>query len=313
MATSSQPKPIIVQWLLDTRTLYPSATKTSDLATVASHALALLPPDDRAAVLRYVHPRDAKMSLASHLLKRYLIARYAAIPWDAATPTRDARTKPVFVSPAGHPVVAFNVSHQAGLVALVATVSPPGAAQVEVDVGVDVASPTERRARDTAMIAADGWPAFVDMHADVFSPLEAAYLKHAVLTTAPPPEVRRAGVLDYKLRAFYTLWCLREAYVKMTGEALLASWLGDLEFRGFSPPSPVAEGEQGEGVQEYEIWFKGQKVEDANVCLRPLGNDFLLCTAVRTPALKEVGLGLELRSFHWLGIDEIVTFAESQI
>jgi len=346
-ASLSPPPPLLLHWLLDTRPLYPAAHQTADLATHAARALALLAPAERAAVLRFVRPADAKMSLASHLLKRYAVARHVAgVSWARASPARDARTKPVFVSPPAAAGVAFNVSHQAGVVVLAGVVvaPPPAGAddgalpsvQDDVDVGVDVVSPTERRHRDRAMVAADGWPAFVDMHADVFAPAEAAYLKWAVLGAAAPGELAGGGggggggaaggdVLDYKLRAFYTLWCLREAYVKMTGEALLAEWLGVLEFRGFRPPPPpplLAAGRggdtgdrmrQGKAVTTHDILFRGEKVQDANVCIRTVGEDYMVCTAVRTPGRPEIGLAMELGEFEFLDLEDILSFAESQV
>lgn len=256
--------------------------------------------------------------------------------WAAAlaTPfTRDARTKPVWIDPVtGRQPVAFNVSHQNGVVVIVAVAGygyQGGGAggggdgvEVPVEVGVDVVCTSERRARDHAMLAGEGWPAFVDMHADVFAPGEVAYLKHRVLEAVP--ELAAAGaatvarISDAKLRAFYTLWGLREAYVKLTGEALLAEWLKDLEFRGFQPPRPTAgwdvpaREEEGEVVRDIEIWFKGGRVEDVNICLRSMGQDFMIATAVRTPGRKEDGLGWALGPYEVLSLEQVLDFAEGK-
>ncbi|KLU83100.1 hypothetical protein, variant [Magnaporthiopsis poae ATCC 64411] len=254
------------------------------------------------------------MSLASRLLKHYVVARHTETPWGETAITADAvrSSKPVFVDRAtGRQPVAFNVSHQAGIVALAAVVAT---GPVPVDVGVDVVSPSERRVRDHDVVASDGWPAFVDMHADVFSPAEAAHLKYAVLsTTGSREDMGRTpeALLDYKLRCFYTLWCLREAYVKMTGDALVAPWLRELEFRAFTPPPRTG----GVPVTEHSIWFRGSKVQDANVCLRSFGDDgdYMLCTAVRTPGRVQDGLAMDLRGpFRDVTVEEIVEFAEAQ-
>ncbi|KAI3399423.1 hypothetical protein diail_6895 [Diaporthe ilicicola] len=308
-------KPVIVQWIVDTRNLWPSAEKTAQLETAAARALAFLTQDERKAVLRYLFVRDAKMSLASHLLKHYVVSKFCDVPWWDAKITRNAKTKPVYVDTAtGKSPVEFNVTHQAGLVALVASYG-----YEDVDVGVDIVCVSERRDRDHAAIGREGWPSFVDMHADVFAPSEATYLKHQVLSAVPglPAGATPAQVADFKLRCFYTLWCLREAYVKMTGEALLAPWLKVLEFRNFKPPQPTesfdgAREDGSDAVTEHDIWFEGSKVDDANVCLRSLGPDYMTCTAVRTPQNKEVGLGLDLGPFEVLPIDEILEFAESR-
>ncbi|KAH6854845.1 hypothetical protein B0I37DRAFT_410898 [Chaetomium sp. MPI-CAGE-AT-0009] len=305
-------KPIIAQWILDTRTWYPEVTQTKELETHAARAFALLPPASRAPILRYHHARDAKMALASALLKHYAVARLARTGWSATVATgftRDARTKPVYVDPAtGAQPVAFNVSHQAGVVAIVA-----------VEVGVDVVCTSERRARDHAMLAGEGWPAFVDMHADVFAPGEVAYLKHRVLAggLGAGAGAGAATTYDAKLRAFYTLWALREAYVKLTGDALLADWLKELEFRGFQPPKPTAgwdvpaREEEGEVVREIGIWFRGRRVDDVNMCLRSMGEDFMIATAVRTPGRKEDGLGWPLGPYEVLSLEQVLEFAEA--
>ncbi|KAK4153091.1 hypothetical protein C8A00DRAFT_15644 [Chaetomidium leptoderma] len=326
--------PVIAQWIFDTRSWYPEVTQTKQLETHASRALALLTPSTRPQILRYYHARDAKMALASALIKHYAIAKLhpknnnnntPPPRWSQTTITRDARTKPVYIDPAtGAQPVAFNVSHQAGIVALIAVV-----AEEEVEVGVDIVCTSERRARDQGMIVdggggggGDGWAAFVDMHADVFAAGEVDYLKHKVLAAVPelvPATSPTAEqVADGKLRAFYALWALREAYVKLTGEALLAEWLGELEFRGFRPPRATAgwevpaDEEGGEEViREVEIWFKGKRVEDVNMCLRSMGPDYMVATAVRTPGKKELGLGWTLGPYEVLSLEEVLDFAES--
>lgn len=334
-------RPVLVQWIVDTRPLWPEATQTRQLETVvgpflhrlllsssikslttkASRALAaLLHDEERAGILKYFHVRDAKVALASQLLKHLVVARCghtdggAPVPWRKTVLARDAHGKPVYYSGGdgdnGKPQpVVFNVSHQAGLVVLVAAYGgdDPGG----IDVGIDVVSPTERRARDLLMIADDDalsrsscWPQFVDMHADVLSRGEVHYLENLATRDS-----------DERLRAFYALWCLREAYVKMTGEALLAKWLGELEFKAFQfPKAPSPEKDslhQGDMVTVYDIRFRGAPVGDkVNVCLRSVGADYMVCTAVRsTPA--ETALALPTTdAFEVLQMDDILDFVE---
>ncbi|KAG7101548.1 hypothetical protein HYQ45_008775 [Verticillium longisporum] len=320
-------RPHLVQWILDTRTLWPEATRTKDLEHAASRALALLTPDERAGVLRFYHVRDAKLSLGSHLLKRHAIARFCGVPWSRAVPTRDTPTaKPTWRDPAGREPLRFNVSHQAGLVALIAVHDDQDPGALEVDVGVDVVCTSERRVRDRATIAAEGWPHFVDVHADVFSPREVAYLQHGIMAPVHQLPGRPGGgasadeVADFQLRCFYALWCLREAYVKMTGEALLAPWLRDLEFRGFRAPAAASGKEggrlnvdeaEGTAVRQHEIYLEGKKVEDANVCLKSVGPDYMVCAAVRTPGRKGEGLALRLGDFELVRLEELIAFAEA--
>ncbi|KAK7426504.1 hypothetical protein QQZ08_006962 [Neonectria magnoliae] len=279
----------VIQWVLDTRSLWPAAQQTRDLSSVASRALSLLSADERAAVLRYFHARDAKLALGSILLKRYAIARFCDIPWAEAVPVRDERTKPVFRLPDGSQPLLFNVSHQAGLVVLLAVHRPPPG----VAVGVDVVSPLERRGRDQQSLDSEGWPHFVDVHAEVLSPREAAALK--LLTPGSSVEDR-----DRALRYFYSLWCLREAYVKMTGDALLATWLDELEMRRFAPPEDMR--------APQEVWFQGQRVEDVDVRLMPLLGDYMVSTAVRR---GKAGEKIEIGDFTHLDIDQVMAFGEA--
>jgi len=299
----------------------------------ALRIMALLPPSEAAAVLKYYHVRDAKMSLASSLIKHLAIAHLCpSTPWHATAITRDARTKPTWIDPStGFSPLAFNVTHQAGIVALIAIPSPPSPSPpLPIEVGIDLVCTSERRSRDHSLILTDGWPRFVDMHADVFSPAETSYLKYEVLSRVPGlvpagGSASAEAVMDAKLRAFYALWALREAYVKLTGEALLAEWLSELEFRGFRPVAPTAgwavpaREEEAEGnrygaqvISNQEVWFKGRRVDDVNMSLRAMGEDYMICTAVRTPGRKEVGLAWKLRPYRVLDLDDMLEFAEGK-
>ncbi|SPO03758.1 related to null pigmentation protein NpgA [Cephalotrichum gorgonifer] len=293
----------VLQWIVNTRNLFPEATETKHLETVAAPYLALLPPPDRASALKYLFPRDAKLSLASSLLKRHAISVTASptLPWSAITPTRDAQGKPVFVSADGSSPVSFNVSHQDGLVALF------GVAGCPADVGVDVVSCTERQVRDREAVRAGGWPAFVDVYESVYSTGEMAYLKSL--------DGRGLGI-DQKLRYFYALWCLKEAYVKMTGEALLADWLLSLEFRNFHPPAPVAapmaggDLSLGEVVREIEVFRDGKRDAAVRMELRSLGAGYMVGVAVRTPERVADAFDLDLGDFEFVTLEEIRERAE---
>lgn len=261
------------------------------------------------------------MVLASHLLKHFLIAKFCGVPWWEIKLSRDEHKKPVYRDPVtGNHPIAFNVSHQAGVVALVAVY---GYDRGQVDVGVDVVCTSERRDRDLKSLETDGWPSFVDVYADVFARSEVNYLKYQILSTVPGaprgPGTTQEQIADFKLRCFYTIWCLREAYVKMTAEALMADWLGALEFRNFVPPAPtaafdVAAEEDGpQVVRSHDIVFRGRRVDDANVCLRSLGPDYIFATAVRTAPDKADGLAFKLGPFEMLSIDDVLSFAESRL
>lgn len=169
------------------------------------------------------------------------------------------------------------------------------------DVGVDVVSCSERRDRDREAIFANGWAEFVKVYEEVFAPGEVCFLAGL--------EGRGMSV-DMRLRYFYALWCLREAYVKMTGEALLADWLKALEFRDFRPPDPAAgvEGDDelvpGEVVGGIEVWKDGRREEDVRMELRAFGRGYMVGVAVRTGRPADA-FELELGGFQAVGLDEI--------
>lgn len=278
----------------------------------------LLPEEEQQAVLKYYHVKDAKMSLVSSLLKRFAIAKLLGIPWSEITLRRDVKGKPCYAPKIpGSGSIEFNVSHQAGIVTIVACICAEG----EAALGTDIVCVNERD--DYARIDKEGLFSWVDMHSDVFAPSETQALKmDTTQLVLPLPdglqltgyardaiarcqyrtqrvtwkdaagvarEIDASTVVEAKLRRFYALWCLREAYVKMTGEALLAEWLHELEFRKFKTPSATKEEEGstsinlglGEVVTDVEIYFKRKMVKDVAMELRAFGTDYMVASAAR--------------------------------
>ena len=262
------------------------------------------------------------MSLASHLLKHLVITKYCNVNWSQSTISRDANGKPCFIPHGGTKpaMMDFNVSHQAGIVSLIASVGYG----VRVDVGTDVVCANEREAHDYAHIEKQGLFDWVDMHGDVFAESELNHMKLSpvsVSVESPTAEVSGYGkdalsrcqwrnmkldvkvtgaeestlqvdsnlVVDKKLRRFYAMWCLREAYVKMTGEALLAHWLKELEISDVQAPE-AAKGAhgvtslvEGEIVKEFNIYFKEKKVNDVKMELTALGSAYMIAGSVKVP------------------------------
>ncbi|EPE31951.1 4'-phosphopantetheinyl transferase [Glarea lozoyensis ATCC 20868] len=323
--------PKIIQWILDTRPLWPVPAKekkqdeVAELKTVASRALALLSDSEQASVLKYYHVRDAKMSLASHLLKHLVISKYCNVPWSKAMVSRTSNGKPCYVPPAkipsmgSHVMFDFNVSHQAGIVSLIAAVGFKN----QVDTGTDVVCVNERESRDSEYIQKSGFFDWVDIHGEVFSESEISFMKLGPILPSDlgiegefmgygkdrisrcqrrggevavnvkrgdheeEVNVKTSKVIDVKMRRFYAMWCLRESFVKMTGEALLAPWLKELEILDVQAPT-VKEGhltkeslEQGGVQHEFRIIFKGKPVTDVRMELSALGEAFMVGGALR--------------------------------
>lgn len=293
------------------------------------------------------------MSLASSLLKRFAITRLLGSLWSETVISLDKNGKPCYVPkmPAGE-TVEFNVSHQAGIVVIVACRCAPG----EVQLGTDIVCVNERD--EYARIEKEGFFSWVDMHSDVFAPSETralkmdttqlvlplpegleltGYTRDAIARCQYPSQVvtwkDAAGhvqrlepevILESKLRRFHALWCLREAYVKMTSEALLAEWLQELEFREFRTPSAIKEGgdskkttstlglELGEVMTSFEILFKRKRVDDAAMELRAFGTDYMVASAAR---LRDADLSrIVFSGFVELDLEsDIYTIAELRL
>jgi 4'-phosphopantetheinyl transferase len=289
------------------------------------------------------------MSLASHLLKHLIITKYASNSWKESIVSRDEHGKPYFLP---QPGMDFNVSHQAGIVSLIAVVGIKGGEKVEV--GTDVVCVNERLVQDYAHIEKEGFFEWVDIHGDVFSEGEVSYMKLAPVSLALPfpkiptgfgkdaisrcqwrnqkvritvqgpgdeekiLDVDSNTIVDAKLRRFYACWCLREAYIKMTGEALLAPWLKELEIsdvKAPAAPSLITDEallEGGKPERDFTIHFKGKRVTNAEMELVAMGKEFMVGCAVR-PAQRLEELGLGLGRWEWLDLErDVLAFAESR-
>lgn len=292
------------------------------------------------------------MSLASHLLKHLVITKYCNVPWSESKISRDPRGKPCFISEdsTSNNTIDFNVSHQAGIVSLIASIG----FKEKVHVGTDVVCVNERLKQDYSHIDKSGFFDWVDMHEDVFAKSE---LQHMKLSPMPVEvdgkEVELTGygkdalsrcqwrnvpikagylgsdgtetidisgdvVIDKKLRMFYAMWCVRETYVKMTGEALLAPWLKDLEIKDVQPPAAAHDIrdqnslEVGESKNSFPIFFKGRRTNDVEMELTALGPHYMIGGAVWGPR------GVQKTEFlaNWVSLDiyaDVLEFAESHM
>ncbi|KAF2850368.1 4'-phosphopantetheinyl transferase [Plenodomus tracheiphilus IPT5] len=283
-------------WLLDTRSLWPG-NKITDSES-ACEALDLITPEEKENVTRKYHIADARMSLASALLKRLFIHHALGTPWKDIkfSRKRDPKHgKPCAILPNGSPApVEFNISHQAGLVALVGSKTD----QHEVELGVDIVCVNERN--DLRTIDEEGFNGWIDIYSEIFSQEESFDMKYTGLsfplldgTIITPDLLGRHDrcctrgqdlpvtlsngekrivssdlLIDAKLRRFYTYWAYKEAFIKLDGEALLAKWIPRLEFKNVRAPAPGSparcstHGVWGERVSDAEVWFSAKRGED---------------------------------------------------
>lgn len=271
------------RWLLDVQYLWPSpfddhprreATARWGRTEAVKKALNYLPSNEREKALRFFMPRDAKLSLASSLLKHRAIVRACHVPWSATVVGQDINRKPCFtpLTP-WTPKMEFNVSHHGTLVALV------GCAGEKHKLGVDIVNIDWQK--DHASIMKAGFPKWARMFDSVFSEQE----MQEIIDYQTGESFQEAD-LKGKLRKFYAHWCLKEAYLKMSGEALVAPWIQQLEFRNVIAPPPlsgtlntIGRGEWGQIFDRTEIWLRGIKVQNIHMELQAYGEDYLIGTA----------------------------------
>lgn len=300
----------------------PSSRALEQLPLIGS-----LPQERQDAIKKYVRKPDRYMSLASELLKFYFIHQTAKIPWSEIKVRRTPKPhgRPYWTPPdgwwhKGFEGVEFNVSHQAGMVVLVGCRTPnrPRDARVDDQAEISIRSPAVVNPDPTAVLEADSeidedepedvrigvdvactWEPprtqdlstqekleeWVDIFAEMFSDQERQDMKHASRSIKSS-----LSEMDWKARRFYTYWALKEAYIKMVGEGLLAPWLRELEFRDVPVPDQVgaAGGDDvwelmgDEEVSRLQVLFKGRNIERTmRTTLEAFEATFLIATMTR--------------------------------
>ena len=232
------------------------------------------------------------MSLASYLLKYLFIHRSCRVPWNEIrlSRTQPPHGRPCYVPKDDDLCVEFNVSHQASLVALAGTIfyssssssstttpalplCPGGTTLLQPQVGIDITcvdETTNRGSRKHADVTTSAaLVEYVSIFAEVFSSRELATIKG-----------HSGGGIEAALRLFYTYWALKEAYIKMTGEALLAPWLRELEFTDVQAPDKATRliSRPYTGTQ---TWMYGKKVPGLRIEIVGFEHDYLVATAAR--------------------------------
>ena len=242
---------------------HPTSTATWSATPGPRAALALLPTHEQTAVLKYHFPRDASLSLGSFLLKHLAVVRATGVNWEDSAVSVDSAVnngKP-FYQPGG---VQFNVSHHGSLVVLVGAVSDVA------NVGIDVV-----KVEDESVVArAGGWDGWMASFRDVFSHDEIIEIRGSGIDPSGEDSTSR-------LRRFYTFWALKEAYIKMTGEAFMVDRLTDLEFRGVRVPQPAAAERWGDMFDGLEVWRRKTRVQGVRMELISFGEEYVVATAVK--------------------------------
>ena len=298
--------PKVFRWVLDVESLWPTppdgtngmrpsareATARWASGKGSQYALSFLTPGEQAKVLRFYRPSDAKLSLASCLLKHRAIATTCEVPWSESTIGEDSNRKPCYKpsNPEGK-TLEFNVSHHGTLVTLV------GCSGEDVRLGVDIVRMNWDK--DYATVMKEGFQSWARTYESVFSDREV----QDIARYEAPEHDDVHDTIRAKLRHFYAHWCLKEAYVKMTGEALLAPWLKDVEFRNVQVPLPTSLAVDvapdsnlwGQTCTDVEIWAHGNRVTDVQLEIQAFRDDYMIATAsshigAQFSAFKELDL-----------------------
>lgn len=252
--------PTLVRWYIDIREWEANGL---DLPLLDA-----LRPAEQQAVKRYYFAADRRMSLASNLLKYLYVHHTCGVPWKDIVLSRTAmpQNRPYYQSNTSTRI-EFNVSHQASLTILAGTIAPSQELLKQIpsgdipqedfpQLGIDITCINERRNKNPTTIPE--FKEFVTIFSDVFSANELSTMtnpKEALIKarrlgyaeTVIPDQIHADGteshneqaIIQFGLRLFYSYWALKEAYLKMTGEALLADWIKTLEFKNVFPPEPI--------------------------------------------------------------------------
>ncbi|KAL8857686.1 MAG: hypothetical protein Q9178_005721 [Gyalolechia marmorata] len=301
----------VFRWVLDVHSEWPCSSNIRagrDASTFWAQendnqrALNLLTTEERERVLRFYHIRDVKLSLGSQLLKHCAVVHGCHVPWPESLISKHENNKPCYVPQNGSgKQLEFNVSHHGFLVALA------GCADKDIQIGIDVVQVDT--VKDLPRVRQEGWPSWVKTYEAVFSDREV----QDIATWQPSHSLNGDDLLRAKLRHFYAHWCLKEAYVKMTGEALLAPWLQDMEFRNVQVPRTSSNmptmnptDDWGETISNVEVWRDGKEVMEIKLELQAFRNEYLIGTASSR-------LDVPFSSFKLLDLDrDVYSVAETE-
>ena len=190
------------------------------------------------------------------------------MPWSKSTITqeRTIRNGKPFYAAAAPPdgtSLDFNVSHHGNFVVCVGSTVPGAKVGIDI-VQVDVE-------KDSRRMGDRGFAGWVDNFTDVLSDREKA---QAV-------EVARREGVPAGLRMFYTIWSCKEAYIKMTSDALMATYLKELSFPGLRVPE-ASGATWGEPITT-DVVVQGKSIDNARIELVALGKDYIVATATNQP------------------------------
>ena len=241
--------------------------------------------------------------MGSYLLKYFAISKLSNIPWTNVNIGKDSRGKPVHIpSSPQHTLkkpVEFNVSHHGGLVAIIAG--------HDCEVGIDLVCIAENETENE--IKKDGFEEWLKTYNKVFSSqdLGAMTSNRGLLIQKNEP----GALIHAKIRRFFAYWALKEALVKMTGEALLADWLKETEFTSVKvPEASIGDSHHPWGESVDDIGIKINKINHLNpkMTLTAFEQSCMIATCIRINGTMSISAA---KDFVVLELENILTQALS--
>lgn len=337
--------PTLARWYIDIRDW---EAKGLDLPLIET-----LRPAEQQAVKRYHFAADRRMSLTSNLLKYLYVHHACGVPWKdiIISRTEMPQNRPYYESKTSTQV-EFNVSHQASLTILAGTIAPSidllqkstrptptASSTMQSDVknippqlGIDITCINERRNKSPTTLQA--FTEFVQIFSEVFSPTELSTMtnpnqaliqaRHLGYANSIIPEDTNPdgtevhstnSIITFGLRLFYSYWALKEAYLKMTGEALLAPWVKTLEFKNVYPPEPVQSPANANGNADSDsdseckwglvyphvvVTRDGIELQNVRLQLQAFETDFIIATAAVGPQVGPIPSSSRNEALHHL-------------
>ncbi|XP_026424917.1 L-aminoadipate-semialdehyde dehydrogenase-phosphopantetheinyl transferase-like isoform X2 [Papaver somniferum] len=159
-----------------------------------SFILSILPLHEHSSITRYVKFEDRKRAIVSRLLQYALVHEVFKVPFDEIRIKRTIEGKPYLETDGENmefPNFNFNVSHHGDYVAI--------ASEPQSNVGIDMVSLVIPK-RETALKFIKNFSSY--------------------LTTFEWDNIVNAGTCSEILEEFYRYWCVKEAFVKATGDGL---------------------------------------------------------------------------------------------
>jgi 4'-phosphopantetheinyl transferase len=202
-----------------------------------------LPREERERIARYAFKRDQKQTLMGQILTRHALKLMLNMKWIHLCVQRDIKSGRPYLNQTEtarlanmrqlfktNVVLDFNITHAGDYTGLVAGVAAGPAAESAAAaavsgahgfrLGIDMMKIDVERARAAAANNTSS-----DTAIDLYGLYEAELANYARVITSKFGESERAYIQARsnsveRLTAFYRLWCLKESYVKATGDGI---------------------------------------------------------------------------------------------